>query len=132
MLRKIGYFPDPQAPSLAPAHAERVRVAETKRDRHRETHRREAPVEPGEVQLLFGLEDLAGDRPAVLGIDVYLAVLYRFVQDRRIAQSRPVPAARPPPEALPQNIGLGETLGAHLQAIGPVHAAPRTDQQQRG
>ncbi len=128
MPGEVGEFRDAQGLRAILAHGERIAVVEAERDARLEPLRGERPVQLGKRRTSGQADDLGSDGAGVFGIDVDRAGLERGSDDAGVAEPRLVLTARGSRQDLAEDVGLGEALGADLEAVCGVRRARQREQ----
>src|SRR5579859_2087003 len=126
---ELGELRDGQGLCAILAHGERIAVVEAERHAGLESLPGERAIELRQRRAPGQADDLGGDGPGVFGVDVDRACLERGEHDSRITESRLVFAAGGAREDLAEDVGLGETLRADLDAILRLRRAGQREQQ---
>ena len=121
MRLQIGQTRDALRARVVGAHGQRVGIVEAQRHRDRQPHGCKLGVELGERWDGVELENFAGDRARVFGVDVDAAGRKRVQDDGGVAEpwlvygGRLAGALRGLLDDLAENVGLGETLRADVE-----------------
>ncbi|MNN07596.1 hypothetical protein D3C81_1204250 [compost metagenome] len=126
-----------QVPRAGVGDGDRIGILEAQRDARAKAHRRQRGVDLGQRGAGRQLQDLAGQRAGVVGIEVDAARLERLEDDGGVAQAGQVArrAIRGGGGGLGQDftedVRLGEALGAHAQRLGLGRAGPQQGRHER-
>src|SRR5882724_5223164 len=128
MAGKVRELRDAQGLRAVRAHGERIAVVEAKRDARLQALRRERGVDLGKARLPGQAYYFGRHGTGVLGVDVDRAGLERREHDAGIAESRLVLAAAGARQDLAEDVRLGETPRADLDAVLRVRRARQREQ----